>query len=75
MKVLRSTLDIGAVTKGCVLSIGNFDGVHIGHQAIFDVVHTMARERGVKAIAMVFEQHPCLRVGVRRRTLLFHVRA
>jgi riboflavin kinase/FMN adenylyltransferase len=58
MKVLRSTLDIGAVTKGCVLSIGNFDGVHIGHQAILDVARTMARERGGKAIAMVFEPHP-----------------
>ncbi len=58
MKVLRSTLDIDTVEKGCVLSIGNFDGVHVGHQGILDVAHAMARERGVKAIAMMFEPHP-----------------
>lgn len=43
---------------GCVLTIGNFDGVHIAHQRIINQVVSEARERGKKSVVMTFEPHP-----------------
>jgi len=43
---------------GCVLTIGNFDGVHIAHQRIISQVVREARERGKKSVVMTFEPHP-----------------
>lgn len=40
------------------MTIGNFDGVHLGHQAILDRVHTHARERGLAPTVMTFTPHP-----------------
>jgi riboflavin kinase/FMN adenylyltransferase len=44
--------------KGAVITIGNFDGVHIGHQALFYEVIEKAYEIGGTSIAMTFEPHP-----------------
>lgn len=44
--------------KGAALAIGNFDGVHRGHQAVLDAVKGAARELKVPAGVMVFEPHP-----------------
>jgi riboflavin kinase / FMN adenylyltransferase len=41
-----------------VITIGNFDGVHIGHQKIFRAVVEKAREIGGTPVAMTFEPHP-----------------
>ncbi|MBI4698432.1 MAG: bifunctional riboflavin kinase/FAD synthetase [Nitrospirae bacterium] len=41
-----------------VLAIGNFDGVHLGHQAIFRRLVDRAREKHGTAIALTFEPHP-----------------
>ncbi|QRG08204.1 bifunctional riboflavin kinase/FAD synthetase [Xanthobacter dioxanivorans] len=41
-----------------VIAIGNFDGVHRGHRAVFDTARTMARDGGVPALALTFEPHP-----------------
>src|ERR1017187_8111074 len=43
---------------GGVLTIGNFDGVHVGHQALLTVAAGQARARGVKAVAVTFDPHP-----------------
>jgi len=43
---------------GCVLTIGNFDGVHIAHQKIISQVVAEARERGGRSVVMTFEPHP-----------------
>lgn len=43
---------------GCVLTIGNFDGVHIAHQRIINQVVSEARKRGKKSVVMTFEPHP-----------------
>ena len=44
--------------KGAVITIGNFDGVHIGHQALFYEVIEKAYAIGGTSIAMTFEPHP-----------------
>jgi riboflavin kinase/FMN adenylyltransferase len=42
----------------CALTIGNFDGVHRGHQALLARVVAAARARGIAAAVMTFEPHP-----------------
>lgn len=44
--------------RGGAVAIGNFDGVHRGHQAVLDAAGRAARERGIPAIAVTFEPHP-----------------
>ncbi|MFC1896603.1 riboflavin biosynthesis protein RibF, partial [Thermodesulfobacteriota bacterium] len=41
-----------------VITIGNFDGVHIGHQALFHEVIQVADGIGGTSLAMTFEPHP-----------------
>jgi riboflavin kinase/FMN adenylyltransferase len=40
------------------LTIGNFDGVHLGHQAMLERMEDAARKRGLPACVMTFEPHP-----------------
>ncbi len=46
------------LANGCVATIGNFDGVHLGHKTIIDQVHEKALELGVPSVVMVFEPQP-----------------
>jgi riboflavin kinase/FMN adenylyltransferase len=57
MKVVSSLSDPG-VPEASVVSIGNFDGLHVGHRQILKAVVQRAREFGVKSVAMTFEPHP-----------------
>ncbi|UTA47341.1 bifunctional riboflavin kinase/FAD synthetase [Simiduia sp. 21SJ11W-1] len=50
--------NVRAVHRGGVLTIGSFDGVHRGHQAMLASVIEAARARGVPAVAMTFEPQP-----------------
>ncbi len=43
---------------GCALTIGNFDGVHRGHQAMLALLKSEANHRGVPSVVMTFEPHP-----------------
>ncbi len=47
-----------AAQRGCALTIGNFDGVHRGHQAVLDQLHARAAELQLPATVMVFEPTP-----------------
>ena len=47
-----------ALAKVCALTIGNFDGVHRGHQAMLALLQNEARHRGVASCVMTFEPHP-----------------
>ena len=42
----------------CALTIGNFDGVHRGHQAMLALLKNEARHRGIPSCAITFEPHP-----------------
>lgn len=44
--------------RGCVAAIGNFDGVHLGHQAILAVLQERGRESGLPTAVVCFEPHP-----------------
>ena len=46
------------LAPACALTIGNFDGVHRGHQAMLALLHNEARHRGVPSCVMTFEPHP-----------------
>ncbi len=44
--------------SGCALTIGNFDGVHRGHQAMLALLVNEARHRGLPSCVLTFEPHP-----------------
>ncbi|MBD3612724.1 MAG: bifunctional riboflavin kinase/FAD synthetase [Hydrogenovibrio crunogenus] len=43
---------------GCVLTIGNFDGIHLGHRAILDQVINLAKSKRLPSVVMIFEPLP-----------------
>jgi riboflavin kinase/FMN adenylyltransferase len=60
MQIIKGYLSVPETLRGSALAIGNFDGVHRGHQALISETIQQARRRGAKAGAMVFEPHPRL---------------
>src|SRR6202012_821174 len=56
--VFRNLSEIPASFGPTVIAIGNFDGVHRGHQAIIGNVRQRARELGAKSVALTFDPHP-----------------
>lgn len=57
MRILRGFHHRG-IAPACALTIGNFDGVHRGHQAMLALLQNEARHRGVPSCVMTFEPHP-----------------
>jgi riboflavin kinase/FMN adenylyltransferase len=58
MQVFHSLDEVPAGFGPTVIAIGNFDGVHRGHQAIIANVRSRARELGAKSVALTFDPHP-----------------
>ena len=58
MKLIESLEDARLPLTKAVITIGNFDGVHIGHQALFHEVIEKADVLGGTSVAMTFEPHP-----------------
>ena len=58
MEVLRGWREVPAASRGGVLAIGNFDGVHRGHQSVLARAKAIAGRQGKRAGAVVFEPHP-----------------
>ncbi len=58
MKVHRSYQGPPAATRGCVVAIGNFDGVHRGHKALIEAARTEADAIGAPLGIITFEPHP-----------------
>ena len=44
--------------RGAAVAIGNFDGVHLGHQAVIDVTRAAAERSGAPLGVLTFEPHP-----------------
>ncbi|HEU5293949.1 MAG TPA: bifunctional riboflavin kinase/FAD synthetase [Burkholderiaceae bacterium] len=57
MQVFRGFRHPGLAPQ-CALTIGNFDGVHRGHQAMLALLTNEARHRGLASCVMTFEPHP-----------------
>lgn len=58
MKIIDRLENLSQPFKNAVITIGNFDGVHIGHQALFHEVIQKADAIDGTSIAMTFEPHP-----------------
>jgi len=58
LKIIRGIENFRESLKDPVVTIGNFDGVHIGHQKIFRKVVESASGRGGTAVAITFDPHP-----------------
>ncbi|OYU28849.1 MAG: riboflavin biosynthesis protein RibF [Burkholderiales bacterium PBB2] len=57
MQVFRGFHHPG-IASACALTIGNFDGVHRGHQAMLALLKSEASHRGLPSCVMTFEPHP-----------------
>ncbi|GAA4001877.1 bifunctional riboflavin kinase/FAD synthetase [Comamonas faecalis] len=57
MKIFRG-FQRPQLASACALTIGNFDGVHRGHQAMLALLGNEARQRGIASCALTFEPHP-----------------
>jgi riboflavin kinase / FMN adenylyltransferase len=57
MRVFRGFHHPG-IAQTCALTIGNFDGVHRGHQAMLALLRSEAQHRGLPSCALTFEPHP-----------------
>ncbi|BBO87476.1 bifunctional riboflavin kinase/FAD synthetase [Desulfosarcina ovata] len=58
MKIIQDINSITEPFKSAVITIGNFDGVHIGHQALFHEVIERADAMDGTAVAITFDPHP-----------------
>ena len=58
MQVFNDYKTIPKVAKGCVLAIGNFDGVHKGHQSLFQKAKEIAAQKNCGFAILTFEPHP-----------------
>jgi riboflavin kinase/FMN adenylyltransferase len=58
MRVIRHLARQGDKLARVVLTLGNFDGVHLGHQAILRAAIARAGELGGQAVVLTFEPHP-----------------
>ena len=58
MQFIRGLINLKIQPKSCVATIGNFDGVHLGHQAIIAQLVEQAKRLKLPAYVIVFEPHP-----------------
>lgn len=58
MELIRGLHNLAPRHRGCVLSIGNFDGLHLGHQALLARLRELSLETGLPSTVMIFEPTP-----------------
>ncbi len=58
MQIFRQLDEVPSGFGPTVATIGNFDGVHLGHQWVIEQVISRARELGLQSLAITFEPHP-----------------
>lgn len=58
MRLFRGLHNIRPFAQGCVLTIGNFDGVHLGHQRVLSKLKQQAAELTLPSAVMIFEPQP-----------------
>jgi riboflavin kinase/FMN adenylyltransferase len=58
MELIRGLVNLRPKHRGCVATIGNFDGVHLGHQAVLGQLAEKAAELNLPAVVITFEPYP-----------------
>ena len=58
MQLIRGINNIQPEDHGCVLTIGNFDGVHLGHKRVIEALIDKAKQHNAVPTVMVFEPQP-----------------
>ncbi|MBF0142763.1 MAG: riboflavin biosynthesis protein RibF [Magnetococcales bacterium] len=58
MYIIRGLSNIPGKFRGAAATIGNFDGVHLGHQSLFHELDHLAAPHGAPVMAITFEPHP-----------------
>lgn len=58
MPVYHSLSDYQSISSDTVLTLGNFDGVHLGHRALTDRLCAVAKEKNATSVVLTFQQHP-----------------
>lgn len=58
MHLIRGLSALPPFPKGCVVTLGNFDGVHLGHQAVLRQAATQAHELKLPLVVLIFEPLP-----------------
>lgn len=58
MELIRGLHNLRDKHRGCVATIGNFDGVHLGHRRVLEQVKAKATELGLPSVAITFEPQP-----------------
>jgi riboflavin kinase/FMN adenylyltransferase len=58
MEVFEGSEALRESARGCVLTVGNFDGLHLGHQALIDAVIARGRALGLRTALYTFDPHP-----------------
>lgn len=58
MEIIHGIYSLKPEHKGCVLTIGNFDGVHHGHRMLLDHLFAKSKELGVPSMLLTFEPQP-----------------
>jgi riboflavin kinase/FMN adenylyltransferase len=70
MKVWRHTLECAPNEGPCILTLGNFDGVHSAHRTILERAALRARALTLPAVVVTFDPHPAMIVAPERRPKL-----
>ena len=69
MQYIYGTADI--MRQGdCVVVLGNFDGVHKGHQKLFEIAKERAKAKQLKTVVFSFQPHPTWVIGNKRKALI-----
>lgn len=58
MELIRGLHNLRPRHRGCAITIGNFDGLHIGHQTVLNRLQQQAQQLGVPSLVMTFEPQP-----------------
>lgn len=58
MQIIRNFQNINCELQNTVLTIGNFDGIHLGHQQILNNIKEIANKANLKSALLTFEPHP-----------------
>lgn len=58
MKVITDTRECPRPERGAVVTIGAYDGVHLGHRAVIEEMRRLASERGCETAVVTFDRHP-----------------